>query len=206
MYTDDQWQELLPQIEKIALRVATRLNASAGVRDELLSEATSHISDAIKSFDPDKARFSTWCKTVLRNLCVSQIRKEAVRRTRQAKYGESVARGLAAQWRGGPEEIAEKPRFDLVEVLERHLLPTDRLLLATYAGVLADCGAEAVEGWCREAECADLEALRTVDALPKVNRKQALALVFGQKLSWVAQRIFRSIQAIKRGGIGRTEL
>lgn len=213
MPTDEEARDRTPQILGIAKQVANRLNASTTVRDELYDAVLGHVFAVMHTYDPTKARFSTWCYTVVRNQCVTLIREEA-RRTKLYKK----ARGRAEvdeerQLKAGPaasplEEREQDERnaagkgFDFVPLLDRHLQPIDRLMLAAYLGVLSTVGDDVVVRWCREAGRDDAARLTVVEQLPKSQRKHAIAHALGEGLGWVRQRIFRAVQRLKDRGFG----
>lgn len=210
--TNDEWHALLPQIERIAVSVGRRNNASPTVRDELESSAVAHVYQRITHFDPTRATFSTWCQTVLRNHCVSLIRGEASRTNRGKKHAESVAHEHQQRLAGAPPPTpletdedqaaaARRPQVNVPEVLERHLQPIDRILLVVYAELSPACGEETLARWCTEAGGVDSAALRAIETLPKARRKQALAGMLGESVGWVRQRIFRATQRLKDRGL-----
>jgi DNA-directed RNA polymerase specialized sigma24 family protein len=205
--TDDEWRELLPQIERIISAVGLRKNASPTVRDRLEEEAVPHLLKVIDQFNPKVASFSSWCKTVLGNFCVTLIRKEATARKRFGLYRDEFLHTHATEmrgqgWRAPPDEdehddaAAPPPRIDLVPVLEARLAAIDRLLVATYFGVLDFCGPAVVDRWCRDATCDKADELRRVAALPKRERQRATAEALGRKHDWVRTRIYRAMQQI----------
>jgi len=205
--SDEAWRDLIPQIEGIARKVARHKNASPTVRDALFSEAVGHIFDKRTSFDDTVARFSTWCWTVLANLCVSMIAKEAVARRRRDRHRNDEeyrqqqmlrqGRSASSSEDGADEEEQREPRPDLFSLLEDRLKPQDRLLVATYSGVLDACGRDVVERWCREAECEQAHELYRIAGLPTAQRKQAIAIALHRKLDWVRTRIYRALEALK---------
>lgn len=213
MPTDDEIRERTQQIERIARQVANRLNASSTVRDELYDAAVGHVFAVIHTYDHTKAKFSTWCGTVIRNQCVTLIRQEAKRKKIIKK-----ARGVAEvdeerQLRAGPATSAMEEReegarattaagFQFVPLLDEHLRPLDRLMLAAYLGTLSTVGAEVVARWCREAGHEGAASLAGVEQLPTSQRKAAIAGVLGESLGWVRQRIFRAVQRLKERGFG----
>jgi RNA polymerase sigma factor (sigma-70 family) len=207
MPSEEESQLLIPQIERIARRVARRLNASPSVRQEFDADAVGHVFEVIDRFDAERASFGTWCQTVLRNHCVTLIRREAGRRKLIENVGNAAA--IEAERRLGegppPSPLEERenrpPQIDVAKLLEERLQPLDRLLFATYAEVLSACAAETVERWCREAGC-EQAALRAIEALPRSQRKNRLAAALGENIDWVRQRIYRAVQRLKAGGIG----
>jgi RNA polymerase sigma factor (sigma-70 family) len=213
MPTDEEIRDRTQQIERIARQVANRLNASSTVRDELYDAAVGHVFAVMHTYDPTVAKFSTWCYTVLRNQCVTLIRQEAKRRKIIKK-----ARGVAEvdeerQLRSGPAASAMEVReegvrastatgFQFVPLLDAHLKPIDRLMLAAYLGALSTVGDEVVARWCREAAHEGAASLAGVEQLPTTQRKEAIAAVLGESLGWVRQRIFRAVQRLKERGFG----
>jgi RNA polymerase sigma factor (sigma-70 family) len=212
MPTDEEWRSLIPQIERIARRVANRCNASPTVRDELADEAVGHIFRVYDKFNPAIANFSAWGDTVLRNLCVTLIRKEAARRRLADNVRQSLSSDGHVPQPGGPVRLPESeqaeraaneasvPRIDIVALLKRLPSPQDRLLLGAYQGVLSTCEAEAVNRWCRDANWDHAAALTALEELPRQQRKQAIAHIVGAKVDWVRQRIFRAVQRLKNDG------
>ncbi|MFM8498124.1 MAG: sigma-70 family RNA polymerase sigma factor [Planctomycetia bacterium] len=216
MPTDDEWRVLLPQIARIAAVVGQRKNASPTVRDELAATAVVHVYERIQHFDPARATFATWCRTVLSNHCVSLIRREAAHAKRMQRHADHVAHEHEQRLHDDPPptpleaqetraEQARRPRFDIVEALEKHLQPIDRILIVVYAELCSQCNAETLARWCVDAGGVDAAALPAVEALPKMKRKQALAALLGQKIDWVRQRIFRASKRLKEHGVGGAE-
>lgn len=205
---EEEWRQSIPLILRIARWVANRVNASVTVRDELLAEGVTHLWRKIHLFDPTQATFRTWATAVLHNLCVSMIRKEATRRNLINKARTEAQIEQERQLREGPapsgpeQEEARRPRFDIVETLDRLRHPIDRILLGAYAGVISSCRPDVVERWCREAGFEHAAALHGIEALPRARRKRALATLVGQTSDWVRQRIFRATQVLKDEGFG----
>lgn len=203
--TEDEWRDRLPEIERIAGKVGRSKNASPNVRDRLQSEAAGHIAEVIGQFNSAKGSFSTWCWTVLGNLCVTMIRKEARERERFDGYrGEMLHTGrrrMAGQEsQSGEEELPDderQPLPDLVPLLEQKLKPIDRLIVAAYHGVLNACGDDIVDRWCAEAKTDKAIDLRAAAVVPRQNRSQAVADALGRKLDYVRTRLFRAMQTLK---------
>lgn len=211
--TDDEWRGLIPQIERIAIAVGRRTNASPTVRDELASSAVTHVFDRICRFDKTRASFPTWCTAILKNHCISLIRREASQAKRAKGHADIVAREHQRRLQDDPPPTplesdedgasgALRPRLDVVETLERHLQPIDRILIAVYADLCATCGAETLARWCLDAGGVEATALAPIEALPKTKRKQALAALLGEKNDWVRQRMFRAGRRLKERGLG----
>jgi RNA polymerase sigma factor (sigma-70 family) len=214
--TDDEWRDLLAQIEPIAASVGHRCNASPTVRDELADSAATHVFEHIEQYDPMKSAFRTWCRTVLRNHCVSLIRREATRvkgakrhadRVRQAHEQRLLDEPPPTPLESAEDEAAQARRrpIDIAASLERYLQPVDRILLAVYAELSAACGPATLARWCEEAGGVDPAALGPIEALGKSKRKQALAGLLGEKVDWVRQRIFRAIRRLRDRGIGSAQ-
>jgi RNA polymerase sigma factor (sigma-70 family) len=217
MPTDEEARQLAPVIERIARQVANRQNASRTVRDELAGEVVGHVFSVIHTFDPSVAKFSTWCYAVVRNHCVTLIRQEARRRGIAEKARDAAKIDEERQLLEGPapspaeereeaELRAGRPRFDLVPLLDAHLQPIDRLLLAGYVGLLSAVDGDVVDRWCRDAERPDAAGLTEIEGVPKSQRKQAMARILGEKLGWVRQRIFRAVQRLKQQGLEGQDL
>lgn len=215
--TDDEWRALVPQIARIAEFVGHRSNASPTVRDELEASAVTYVYERIAQFDRNVSAFSTWCRTVLKNRCVSLIRSEAVRRKRVQGHADAVSQEHEQRLDDDPPptplEIAEddaakahRPRLDVVDVLERHLVqPIDRILIVVYAELCEACGDKTLTRWCDEAGGVDAAALRSIESLQQRSRKRALATLLGEKVDWVRQRIFRAGRLLKQSGVGGSE-
>jgi len=204
---DDEWSSWTPHIQRIAAKVARNKNASPTVRDALLAEAVGHIYENRDKFDATRASFSTWCWTVLANLCVSLIRSEDVEHRRWKKYARDEEYRQQGQGRPGsapspvgshdePEE-PRRPRADLLPLLEARLNPMDRLLVATYAGVLGGFGGDVVDRWCREAACDHATELLRVATIPQRERKRAIAEALGRRLDWVRTRLYRALGELR---------
>jgi len=214
--TDDEWRGFLPQIEQIAETVGRRTNASPTVRDELVASAVAHVYERITHFDPQQSAFRTWCWTVLKNHCISLIRREAVQRKRMQGHVDYVAHEHAKRLLDDPSfspleaqeylaDEARRPRLDIVRVLEENLQPIDRILLVGYAGLCAACGDSTLARWCVEAGDVDAAALTAIEALAKTKRKKALAGLLGEKVDWVRQRIYRATVLLKECDLGRPD-
>jgi len=209
MPTDEEWRSLIPQIERISRRVANRCNASRTVRDELANDAVGHIFAVYGKFNAAIASFPAWCDTVLRNLCVTLIRKEAARYRLADNVRDSLSLEGQASQRGGPAQLSESGHADLaaneasasnvdiMALLEKLPSPQDRLLLGAYQGVLCKCNPEAVDRWCRDAGWDHAIVLRALEQLPRQQRKRAIAQIVGAKVDWVRQHIFRAVQRLK---------
>lgn len=214
MPTDDEWRPLIPQIDQIARRVANRCNASQMVRTELADEAVGHMFSVYEKFNPAIASFSAWADRVLRNLCISLIRREAVRRKLTDSFREFLSQKGQASQPVGPAELSESgsadqashesllSNGDIEALLEKLPSAQDRLLLGAYQGILSVCDAEAVDRWCRDSGLDHAGPLRALEQLPRQQRKQALAHIFGATVDWVRQRIFRAVQRLKTDGQG----
>ena len=211
--TDDEWRDLLAQIEPIAITVGRLCNASPTVRDELTGSAVTHVYERIAHFDPQQSAFRTWCRTVLRNHCVSLIRSEASKTKRTQRHADHVARDHERRLLDEPpptpleaaEDAAAKTRHPPIEVaatLERHLKPVDRILIAVYAELCSACAAATFARWCDEAGGLDAAALRAIEGLATSRRKAALADLLGERVDWVRQRIFRAVRRLRDCGIG----
>lgn len=211
----DQWSALVPQIERLAKSVGLQTNATPTVRDQLCAEAVSHVYEASAEFDPCQGRFVAWCQRVLRNRCVDLIRKEAAQRRRFDRYRTDAEREFADALRAERQTVpvasgasdgtlATDPgrlRADLVNLLERHLEPLDRLLLTTYLAALDTCGDDVVDRWCREAGLDHTDDVRMIATLPQKNRKKELAKAIGRELDWVRTRIYRAVEKLKAAGL-----
>lgn len=211
--TDDEWRELLAQIDPIVISVGRRCNASPTVRDELAASAVTHVFERIEHYDRTKSGFGTWCRTVLKNHCISLIRSEAAQTKRVKRHADHVARTHEQRLLDDPpptplesaEDEATKgrqPALDVAATLERHLQPVDRILLAVYAELCAACGPATLARWCEEAGSVDPAALPGIEALAKSKRRQALAGLLGEKVDWVRQRMFRAVRRLRDLGIG----
>ena len=173
-----------------------------------------HVFGVYEKFNPSIAAFPAWCDTVLRNLCVSLIRKEAVRYKLADNVRESLSLGAHAREAEDPTQVAiaeqearaanaaPGPNVDIVALLEKLPSPQDRLLIAAYQGVLSACEAEVVERWCQESNWDHAAALLALEQLPRQQRKQAVAQIVGARVDWVRQRIFRAVQRLKTDGNG----
>lgn len=210
---DNQWSSLVSEIRRIANSVAIRKNASPTVRDELLAAAVEHIYDKRDKFDPARASFNTWCWTVLANLCVDLIAREAAERRRRARYRsaeeyrqEQQLRPTRPKSTGDEDDETEdqrRPRPDLLPLLEARLTPMDRLLVATYAGVLGGFDRDVVDRWCREAACDHAADLLRVATIPQRERMRAVAETLGRKLDWVRTRMYRAFRDLRGGEDGQ---
>lgn len=202
--SDEEARRLVPHIERIARQVANQLNASRWVRDALAQDAVGHVFTVYHKFDPAIASFGTWCHTVLRNKCVSLIRKDAGRRRAMGGLHDEASIAEERQRREGPvssadEPLVERPLPFLLARFEMYLVPLDRLLLGAYQGLLSRFGVEVVHRWCRADKRDGDAAFLEIETMPQNKRKQALAQLFGETSDWVRQRIFRAVEKLRRG-------
>lgn len=203
--TEQELQQRIPVIERLARRVANRKNASCGVREELLADAVAHIWMKIDAYDSAKGSFEQWTYVVLRNHCVSMIREEAKRWKIAKGVRANAEREQDERLRAEPvvaevmavEEEARRPQIDVVEKLGRLPHAIDRILLATYSGLLENCGRDVIVRWCREAGIENVAAIHEIGAMPQAKRKKALATFTGHTNDWVRQRIFRAVQSLR---------
>jgi len=79
-YVDDDYSNKLMQIGESIISYWVNKCSSDGVwylpylKEDLAQEFRLHIWKNIRKYDPQKAQFSTWCGTVIRNKTISMIR------------------------------------------------------------------------------------------------------------------------------------
>ncbi|QIO89847.1 hypothetical protein G9274_003532 [Stenotrophomonas rhizophila] len=118
-----QFAALLAQHRGIVLKIARGYCAHHEDRLDLIQDISVQAWDAFDSFDPARARFSTWLYRVALNVAISQLRRRQLRQRHHAVLDEAA---LAAD-DGVPAEHRQTLRQ--LEAAIRSLPPLDRALM-----------------------------------------------------------------------------
>jgi len=118
-----QFAALLAQHRGIVLKIARGYCAHHEDRLDLIQDISVQAWDAFDSFDPARARFSTWLYRVALNVAISQLRRQQLRQRHHAVLDEAA---LAAD-DGVPAEHRQTLRQ--LEAAIRALPPLDRALM-----------------------------------------------------------------------------
>jgi len=114
---------LLDQHRGIVLKIARGYCAHQEDRLDLIQDISVQAWDAFDSFDPARARFSTWLYRVALNVAISQLRRQQLRQRHQAVLDEDalpVDDTAAAEQQHAVQQL---------EVAIRALPPLDRALM-----------------------------------------------------------------------------
>jgi hypothetical protein len=137
---------------------------------------------------------------VLYNHGVTHIRKGG-------RHGQAIAR-----WRndvGIPKARAFRtdhtlpdsdstPQADATDLLEKHVVGENRIILAIDCGMLTGSDAARVSRWLTEAQLPPDFPWREIEAVEKqAARRQALSAAFGQNEAWLRQRIRRTLEKLR---------
>lgn len=71
-----RFEALLHEHRKIVFKVAALYSRSATDREDLVQEISTQLWRSFGSYDPARARFSTWMYRIALNVAISQIRRE----------------------------------------------------------------------------------------------------------------------------------
>ena len=127
---DDQaLSELYDRYSRPVYATAVRLLADASLAEELVQETFTSVWRRAKSYQSERASFSTWLYHITRNRAVDLDRK---RRVRPQSAGDDPLRTVA----GGPEPEAGVDGWDLARGLSR--IPDEHrevLTLAYFEGL-----------------------------------------------------------------------
>jgi len=167
------WAALIPEINKIARAVGRRKNASYLVRDELGALAQSFVYKQSGYYDPSKASFGAWCRTVLGNKCVDLIRKEA---TRTGAIGELVDRANDAVHDANlPVDEIEIPEVDWFDLYQRKLRAIDRILMSLDLEQCSRCPEGTMASWLQEANLPGEFPVVELEKVQQRDRNRAIA-------------------------------
>lgn len=114
---------LLDQHRGIVLKIARGYCAHQEDRLDLIQDISVQAWDAFDSFDPARARFSTWLYRVALNVAISQLRRQQLRRRHHAMLDEDA---LPLD-ESAPAEQEHAVRQ--LEIAIRALPPLDRALM-----------------------------------------------------------------------------
>lgn len=114
---------LLEQHRGIVMKIARGYCAHPEDRLDLIQEISVQAWDAFDSFDPARARFSTWLYRVALNVAISQLRRQQLRQRHHAPLDEAT---LAADT-GAPAD--QRHALHQLETAIRALPPLDRALM-----------------------------------------------------------------------------
>jgi RNA polymerase sigma-70 factor (ECF subfamily) len=104
--------ELYDRYSRPVYATGVRLLGDASLAEELVQEAFTNVWRGAGSFEPERARFTTWLYRIARNRAVDLDRK---RRVRPVSAGEDPLRVVP----GGPEPEAGVDGWDLARALTR---------------------------------------------------------------------------------------
>jgi RNA polymerase sigma-70 factor, ECF subfamily len=121
--------ELYDRYSRPVYATGVRLLGDASLAEELVQDAFTNVWRKAKSFESERASFSTWLYRIARNRAVDLDRK---RRVRPVSVGEDPLRAVA----GGPEPEAGVDGWDVARALSR--IPDEHrevLTLAYFEGL-----------------------------------------------------------------------
>jgi RNA polymerase sigma factor (sigma-70 family) len=126
-YRQQHFEALLQDHRRIAFKVAGLYSRSVADREDLLQEISTQLWRSFDSYDPARAKFSTWMYRIALNVAISQARRwpEADRfEPLQAHHLETV---------GGGEAIPEQDeRLTALYAFIGQLDPLNRALILLY--------------------------------------------------------------------------
>lgn len=198
------WSALIPEIERIAVSVGRRKNASPRVKDKLIGLATSHVWQKSDLFDPARGSFGAWCQTVLANKCIDLIRKEAG----EIDVIEAVTAQVEARVRESfrPDEDDEPlPTIDWSDVFDKAKpKPIDRILFVLDLEICDRFPSGTVARWLLEAGLPTAFPIQEIRGKPTHLRNKAIAVALlaaegvepgerevKRKQDWIRTRLFR---------------
>jgi RNA polymerase sigma factor (sigma-70 family) len=126
---DRALSELYDRYSRPVYAMGIRLLGDTSLAEELVQDAFTSVWRGAKSFDSDRASFSTWLYRIARNRAVDLHRR---RRVRPVSVGEGPLQAVP----GGPEPEAGVDGWDLARALSR--LPNEYrevLTLAYFEGL-----------------------------------------------------------------------
>jgi RNA polymerase sigma-70 factor, ECF subfamily len=121
--------ELYDRYSRPVYATGVRLLGDASLAEELVQDAFTNVWRRAKTFESERASFSTWLYRIARNRAVDLDRK---RRVRPVSVGEDPLRAVA----GGPEPEAGVDGWDVARALSR--IPDEHrevLTLAYFEGL-----------------------------------------------------------------------
>jgi RNA polymerase sigma-70 factor (ECF subfamily) len=121
--------ELYDRYSRVVYATGVRLLGDAQSAEELLQDAFLSVWQGAASFDPSRARFTTWLYHVAHNRAVDLARR---RRSRPRSAGEEPLQTVS----GGPEPEASVDSWDVARALSR--IPEEHrevLTLAYFEGL-----------------------------------------------------------------------
>lgn len=118
-----RFSALLEQHRGIVLKVARGYCHDAEERLDLVQDISIQAWAAFESFDPARARFSTWLYRVALNVAISQLRRHQVRQRHHAPLDEDA---LPA---GSDASAEQRHALRQLEAAIRQLPPLDRALM-----------------------------------------------------------------------------
>lgn len=117
------FSSLLEQHRGIVLKIAHGYCAQQEDRLDLIQEISIQAWDAFDSYDPSRARFSTWLYRVALNVAISQLRRQQLRQRHHAPLDEQLLPADAA----APAE--QRHALQQLGAAIRALPPLDRALM-----------------------------------------------------------------------------
>lgn len=119
----ERFSTLLAQHRGIVLKIARGYCAQPDDRMDLIQDISVQAWDAFGSFDPRRARFSTWLYRVGLNVAISQLRRQQLRQRHHAPLDEDL-------FPGEPDLPAEQRHvLQQLEAAIHALPPLDRALM-----------------------------------------------------------------------------
>lgn len=122
--------ELYDRYSRPVYATAVRLLGDAQLAEELVQDAFTSVWRRAKSFEAERASFSTWLYRIARNRAVDLDRR---RRVRPLSVGEDPLRTVP----GGPEPEASVDGWDLARALSRIPDEYREVLMLAYFGGLS---------------------------------------------------------------------
>jgi RNA polymerase sigma factor (sigma-70 family) len=189
---DRALEQLQPLIERLARQVAAR-GFPAWFRPELTGNALSWVWGRLKSFDPRQGRFPAWCRTILRNAAIDELRRirpDALAHVTQsledaperAEPDEPALLRLERLEPFGPADLARVGRWE----------PADRVMLLSLSGLWPKVPGDTWRQWL--AECgvgAPFPPAGFVETDSKSERYRVLCDALGLTRQALAQRVRR---------------
>jgi RNA polymerase sigma factor for flagellar operon FliA len=210
----DVVSEALPILDSVARRIARRLGGHVPV-DDLVSIGNSALVEIVRTWDPERARFSAYVTSRLKWAILDGVRRETHGRRTAARatallaserLGEGYARAAAEAAPDAPPTTLEEDQQALDDLLKNSAA-------ALAGGVwLADPDAQTAE--TPEEKLAHVEAAHVarelIDKMPDRERElmtrffyggeplEAIAKDFGLSKSWASRLNQRAVLALRR--------
>lgn len=124
-----RFEALLHEHRGIVFKVAGLYSRSAADRDDLVQEISTQLWRSFASFDPERAKFSTWMYRVALNVAISQARRE---RWSEADRFEPLQMHHLETVGGGEEIVEQDERLVALHDFIGRLDPLNRALILLY--------------------------------------------------------------------------